>query len=318
MPACGDVPVSRRARLGLAMIVKDEIGRLGACLEPLLPLLDEVSIVDTGSTDGTVEFLRSSFGITARRTALDAGECFDKTPARNAALARLSTEWILVVDADERISPDALGDVAKRLPDSPWAGYFCPWITHRVGDRLEDYKLALFRRGFTARGRVHENMQTDLRARGARAAWCADLVIDHHPDAQRRDVKREWYRLRLDCAIRKDPGWIRYHWFRGYIAHREGDAAMAEAMLNIAAASRSGQFPVECLNAHLVLAERHAGRDDRDGTARILAAAADFLSTVAEDCEVRINFRLPPWIRHAMDAAREGRLDEVRSYEFAC
>lgn len=310
--------MNRRALLGLAMIVKDEARNMAACLAPLLPLLDEVSIVDTGSTDGTPDLLRREFGIEAVGARLDPDECFDKTPARNLALAGLATDWVLVVDADERVAPEALGCIRERLADASWDGYFCPWITHRDGQRLEDYKLALFRNGLRARGRVHENMQTDLRARGGRAAWCADLVIDHHPDPGRGIAKRQWYLRRLECALGREPEWIRYHWFRGYIAHREGDARMAEAMLGAAAGSRSRRFPVECLNAHLVLAEIHAGRRDATAALRTLDSAREFLATVREDWEVRINFRLGPWLETAAGAVRAGRFEDVRCYEFAC
>ncbi len=307
-----------RVTLGLAMIVKDEAANLHACLGPLMPVLDAVSIVDTGSTDGTVEVLQRDFGVAAGTCILLESECFDKTVARNQALAGLSTDWIIVLDADERVAADRLASFRDSLGKADADACFCPWVTHRPTGPLHDYKLAVFRRGLQARGRVHENMQTDLRVRGWRARWNADLVIDHHPDPSRMRSKRAWYGRRLDCALEREPGWIRYHWFKGYIAWRDGHIDVARESLSAAAASRSSRFPVECLNAHMVLAELHARAGDGEAAAAVVTDARDFLGGVGDDWEVRINFRLAPWLAAAAAAIAEGRLDAVRAYEFAC
>lgn len=85
----------------LAMIVKNEADNLAACLESVKDQVDEIVIVDTGSTDGTLE-------IAARYT--DGIYTFawqgDFSAARNYAVAKSSGQWILYLDADECLHCD--------------------------------------------------------------------------------------------------------------------------------------------------------------------------------------------------------------------
>lgn len=87
-------------RLSLAMIVKNEEERLGHSLASVQGLVDEMIVLDTGSTDRSVEIARS-FGA----TVIPFVWVDDFSAARNAAIARCSGEWILVLDADESIDP---------------------------------------------------------------------------------------------------------------------------------------------------------------------------------------------------------------------
>ncbi|MCL1908644.1 MAG: glycosyltransferase [Holophagaceae bacterium] len=86
--------------ISLAMIVKNEEATLGHCLESVRPIVDEMVVVDTGSTDKTIEIARS-FG--ARVYHFD--WCDDFAAARNESLKYCTGEWILILDADEAIDP---------------------------------------------------------------------------------------------------------------------------------------------------------------------------------------------------------------------
>ncbi|MBF0492090.1 MAG: tetratricopeptide repeat protein [Deltaproteobacteria bacterium] len=85
--------------LALCMIVKNEEAWLRACLQSVQGLVDEMVIVDTGSSDATVEIAKS-FG--ARMISHVWKNDFSE--ARNVSLAHASSDWILVLDADEAIS----------------------------------------------------------------------------------------------------------------------------------------------------------------------------------------------------------------------
>lgn len=84
--------------LSLAMIVRDEEAVLEECLRSVEGICDEVVIADTGSTDHTRE-IALAFG--AR--VIDVPWHDDFSEARNASLAAARGDWVLVLDADERL-----------------------------------------------------------------------------------------------------------------------------------------------------------------------------------------------------------------------
>ena len=110
-----------RPRLTICMIAKDEERFLGRCLESVRGLADQVVLVDTGSTDRTVEIAKAH-GAEVHFRAWD--NHFSN--ARNEALRHATGDWILVLDADEELPPEqheALrthlredGVIAWRLP----------------------------------------------------------------------------------------------------------------------------------------------------------------------------------------------------------
>ena len=91
-----------RPRLTAAVIVKDEAEHLAGCLASLRGAVDEIVVVDTGSTDGSVA-VAQGFGAVVLHHEW-AGNFSD---ARNRGLDRATGEWILYIDADERLQVPA-------------------------------------------------------------------------------------------------------------------------------------------------------------------------------------------------------------------
>jgi Tfp pilus assembly protein PilF len=83
------------------MIVKNEERVLSSCLASVRALVDEVIVVDTGSTDRTIE-IAESFGARVYRETWEN----DFSKPRNVSLQHATKEWILVLDADEELCPD--------------------------------------------------------------------------------------------------------------------------------------------------------------------------------------------------------------------
>ncbi|HXW90284.1 MAG TPA: glycosyltransferase [Terriglobales bacterium] len=182
------------------MIVKNEEHTLRACLTSVRDLVSQIVIADTGSTDGTVGIARE-FGATVLTVPWE--HHFAK--ARNAALAPMTTDWVLVLDADEELDaaakpllPALLADpdidggyvvtVRDYMPEK--TSYFLEHAGQPVSSPPERAKTAacyhdqqnirLFRRNPRVYffGRLHELVEYRISLLGLKYVP-SDLVIHH-------------------------------------------------------------------------------------------------------------------------------------------
>ncbi len=103
-----------RATLSLCMIVKDEEPHLAKCLMSVKPIVDEMIVVDTGSSDRT-----KSIAAALGARVFDHPWTNDFSETRNHSLSKASGDWILVLDADEVVSPmdhGLLRKITKKRP----------------------------------------------------------------------------------------------------------------------------------------------------------------------------------------------------------
>jgi glycosyltransferase involved in cell wall biosynthesis len=154
-------------RLSVAIITRDEETHIGDCLDSVW-WADEIVVVDTGSGDRTLEICRK---FTPHVYSLP-WEGY--AAAKNAALDLTTSELILSLDADERVSPELRSEMIE-LRQRPWEtladGYAVPrrnylwgrWL--RYGSLYPDYQIRILKRGkasFKAR-RVHESVSVSGR-----------------------------------------------------------------------------------------------------------------------------------------------------------
>jgi glycosyltransferase involved in cell wall biosynthesis len=190
----------------LCMIVKNEGKQLAACLRAAWPVVSEVVIVDTGSTDDTVA-VATSFG--ARLSTFDFRRP-DFAGARNHSLELATGDWILVLDADERLTSGAPATVAALCQEGENVGYVVQRRNLRAGaaEGLTDHALRLFRngRGTRYRGRVHETVDASILAAGGRIRT-SRLTIDHllPPDHGRSLDKSRFYLGILEEELAQTP-----------------------------------------------------------------------------------------------------------------
>lgn len=151
------------ATLSVVLITLNEAANLPRTLASVQGL-GEIIVVDSGSTDATVEIARH-FGA---RVFVEQWKGFGAQ--KNSAIEKAAGDWILSLDADEELSPELAGEIQALLAagaDSAFAAYRVPRLNHFLGRPLRhggywpDPKLRLFRRGaahFENRP-VHETMQ---------------------------------------------------------------------------------------------------------------------------------------------------------------
>jgi glycosyltransferase involved in cell wall biosynthesis len=135
-------------KLSVILITKNEALNLGPCLESVL-FADQIIVVDSGSADSTVEIARAA-GAQVIQTADWPG--FGRQ--KNRALDAASGEWVLSIDADERITPALAAEIravvaaapAHDAYDIPRRSWYCGRFIEHAG-WSPDYVTRLFRRG---------------------------------------------------------------------------------------------------------------------------------------------------------------------------
>jgi len=148
--------------LSLCMIVKNEEEMLPGLLESVDGLWDELVVADTGSTDNTVALLTDAGARIVQHTWQD-----DFAAARNASLAEATGDWILFLDADERLTPTLTWQIRELLAD-PDAGAATVVMRNDLpgGLHREASLLRIFRNepGIAFEHRIHEDVSATVRA----------------------------------------------------------------------------------------------------------------------------------------------------------
>ncbi|MBN1156285.1 tetratricopeptide repeat protein [Candidatus Woesearchaeota archaeon] len=123
-------------KLALCMIALNEERYIADAIKSLKPVLDEIIVVDTGSTDRTKEIVK---GLGAK--VIDFKWCDDFSAARNIGLDAATSDWIIVIDGDERISPKDLPIIKKLIEDKEADAYIL--IQRNYGNELDtvDYTI---------------------------------------------------------------------------------------------------------------------------------------------------------------------------------
>lgn len=141
-----------RVTLSVVLITWNEEGNLPRTLESVMPLVrdgrGEIIVVDSGSTDRTVE-IAQAFGA---KVFVEAWKGFAEQ--KNSAMDKASMDWVLQLDADERLETELAGEMKVALNlGSEMNGFWIPrknfflgrWMRH--GGFYPDPKLRLIRRG---------------------------------------------------------------------------------------------------------------------------------------------------------------------------
>ena len=128
--------------VSLCMIVKNEEKFLPQCLESIKWVVDEIIIVDTGSTDRTVEIAKS---YRAKVYFHPWEGNFSK--ARNISLGYATCDWILVIDADEELDRKYIPEIKRVIKSDEYDVIFCSVLSSSPNGDSKNYSHRIFRRG---------------------------------------------------------------------------------------------------------------------------------------------------------------------------
>ena len=139
----------KRVSLSLCMIVKNEEENLKKYLPELMDIIDELIIIDTGSTDKTVT-IAEEFGAAVYKATW----CGDFAKLKNDAMNYAKSDWILILDADEKVTDKLKKEILSVITrENKFNGYFIQRKNYYLGKWLKyggnypDYQLKLFKKG---------------------------------------------------------------------------------------------------------------------------------------------------------------------------
>src|SRR5690606_33239293 len=134
-------------RLSVIIITRNEAANIEACLQSV-GFADECIVLDSGSTDDTVA-LAAAFGARVETTADWPGF----GPQKNRALDLATGDWVLSLDADERVTPELAQEIQAVLREADFEAYDMPRLSSFCGRFMRhsgwwpDRVVRLFRRG---------------------------------------------------------------------------------------------------------------------------------------------------------------------------
>ncbi|MHB8338942.1 MAG: glycosyltransferase [Ignavibacteriaceae bacterium] len=145
----------------LSMIVKNEEKYLADCLASVKDVVDEIILVDTGSTDRTIEIAKDYDAKIFNFNWVN-----DFSAARNYALDNSTGDWVLYLDADERLSPDSKAELRRLTKEIKKEAYFC--IVDNIDEIGHRAALMAYPRLFPNKkelrfeGAIHEQIEPAL------------------------------------------------------------------------------------------------------------------------------------------------------------
>ncbi|AFY56810.1 glycosyl transferase [Rivularia sp. PCC 7116] len=127
-------------KISLCMIVKDEESTLSKCLSSAKKFVNEIVILDTGSTDKTVKIAKG-YGAKIHHFEW----CNDFSAARNEALKHVTGDWVLILDADETLAPEMIPTIREAVQTEEYL--LINLVREEIGARQSPYSMVsrLFR-----------------------------------------------------------------------------------------------------------------------------------------------------------------------------
>ncbi|MBN1477260.1 tetratricopeptide repeat protein [Candidatus Sumerlaeota bacterium] len=270
--------------LSVCLICRDEAQWIADCLRSIRPHIDEIVLVDTGSTDGTPD-LAKPFG----PLLVDFPWCDDFSAARNAGIDAATCDFVLILDPDEGLSESDIVKLPGLMARSDVMAHRLTQRTYSDDSRLISWQpvatpcpeargmrgffdvsqIRLFRRLPSIRyeGRIHEDLEPSIRREGGQIAT-SDLIVHHWKflthEMRQREKSRQYLAL-SEAKVLERSGDARAWRELGQAAHECGELERAveacrravelapqdiEYRLNLAVALAAAKSHREAVRAH--------------------------------------------------------------------
>ena len=272
--------------LSVCMIVKNEAHQLATALANFKPFADEIVVVDTGSTDATK-------AVAHRFTAQvsDFPWCDDFSAARNVSLERAHGDYVLWMDADDRVdreNREKLRQIKQHF-DGKRAFYFLlqGMNADAPSEKLYQLRCVPRREGVRFRYRIHEELITSALAEGL-TLLKTDITIEHHGYHDRtlleEKVRRNLHLLEKERAGGRDDPHIHIYLALSYDHIGQADQAIATMLRALDQLERGAGAPTKgtspaldfvpfLMEAHLFLAAAYARQSEPAAALRHLTRA---------------------------------------------
>jgi len=223
-----------RPKLSLCMIVRNNETTIRPCLESIRPWVDEMIVVDTGSTDSTPQICEE---LGAKVFHWPWRDSF--SAARNESISHATGEWIFWMDSDDTI-PEHCGQNLRELPGRQHPknllGFVmqvhCPGPGGLARDDMtvvDHVKLFRNRPDLRFEFRMHEQILPAIRGAGGEVGFTDIYVVhsgaDHSPEGYKRKLIRDFHLLNLDLQERPDHPFVLFNLGMTYADSGQHDEA---------------------------------------------------------------------------------------------
>ena len=205
--------IENRATVSACMIVKDEEELLAQCLESIRSWVDEIIVVDTGSTDRTVE-IAQSYGA---RVFFQPWKG-DFSRPRNLSLSKATGDWIFIIDADEEFVQDDISLIRQVMAQDKFRlisinVYNTKKETGECTSFLPSYRLYKREAGFYYDGIVHNQLKYDPDEPALRVG----IRLKHYgyslsPQKMKKKIARSRELLERQLAEHPDDAYVHFNY----------------------------------------------------------------------------------------------------------
>jgi tetratricopeptide (TPR) repeat protein len=237
--------------ISVCMIVKDEEKFLPRCLDSVKYYVDEIVIVDTGSTDSTVQ-IAESYGAKIYHHLWEG----DFSKHRNQSINYATTDWILILDADEFLVPECGELVREAIRNETIDSVYA--VVKSAFDKGRGEALHNSIRIFKNNGIIHYEGRVHNRVVGEKESTVYPITIMHEGYNLSQEQSRKKFVRTTDLLkreIEENPQHPRaYHYLAAsYLSENMYDDAMEAAMKAISLAEEKGYDDFIYLWSHFIV-----------------------------------------------------------------